>query len=142
MATSENLAVVRRMLDVMISGNTAELAQIVAPNWTNHDPSLPPLQGLEGAKQLATMWLSAFPDMKFTIEDSISEGEKVALRFRLVGKNTGAFMNMPATGKSVDITATGLFRVVNGKLTDNWVNIDALGLMQQLGFVPVPQQGG
>jgi len=140
MASTENLAVVRRMLDVIATGNTADLAQVVAPNWTNHDPSLPPMQGLEGAKQLANLWHAAFPDMKFTVEDSLSEGDKVAIRFRLIGKNTGSFMNMPATGKSVNGTGTGIFRVANGKLTDNWVNFDALGLMQQLGFVPVPER--
>ena len=136
MSSAENLAAVRRMFDVLIKGNIDDLAQIVTPDWTNHDPNLPPLQGLEGAKQLVGMWHTAFPDMKLAIEDSLSEGDKVAIRFRFTGKNTGAFMNMPATGKSVDGTGTGIFRVVNGKLTDNWVNIDALGLMQQLGFVP------
>jgi predicted ester cyclase len=142
MASTENLAVVRRMLDVIATGKTADLAQIVAPNWANHDPNLPPMQGLEGAKQLVNMWHTGFPDMKFTIEDSLCEGDKVALRFRLVGKNTGAFMNMDATGKSVNGTGTGIFKVVNGKLTDNWVNFDALGVMQQLGFVPVPERAG
>jgi steroid delta-isomerase-like uncharacterized protein len=142
MSSAENLAMVRRMLDVMTSGNTNELAQFVASNWVNHDPSLPPLEGLEGAKQLANMWRGAFPDLKITIDDSISEGEKVAVRFHVVGKNTGAFMDMPATGKSVNVTGTGIFRVANGKLTDNWVNFDALGLMQQLGLVPVPGRAG
>ncbi len=142
MASTENLAVVRRMLDVIATGKTADLAQIVASNWTNHDPNLPPMHGVEGAVQLASMWHTAFPDMKFTIEDTLSEGDKVAIRFRLLGKNTGAFMNMPATGKSVDCTGTGIFRVANGKLTDNWVNFDALGVMQQLGIVPVPERAG
>ncbi len=64
------------------------------------------------------------------------------MRFHVVGKNTGAFMDMPATGKSVNVTGTGIFRVANGKLTDNWVNFDALGLMQQLGLVPVPGRVG
>jgi predicted ester cyclase len=54
------------------------------------------------------------------------------------GKNTGSFQGMPPTGKQVEITATGIFRVVEGKLTDNWVNFDALGLLQQLGVVPPP----
>ncbi len=101
MSSAENLAVVRRMFDVFIDGTMGDLDQIVAPGWANHDPNLPPMQGLEGAKQLVNMWRSAFPDMKLTIEDSLSEGDKVAMRFRLVGKNTGGFMNMPATGKSV-----------------------------------------
>jgi len=142
MTSTENLAVVHRLLDAMVTGNMADLAQVVAPNWTNHDPNLPPMQGLEGAKQLVNIWRTAFPDIKFTIEDSISEGDKVAVRFRFVGKNTGAFMDMPATGKSATGTGTGIFRVANGKITDNWVNFDALGLMQQLGFVPIPERGG
>jgi predicted ester cyclase len=142
MSTTENLAVVRRMFEVFLTGKTDSLEQIIAPNWANHDPNLPPLEGLQGAKQLVSMWRTAFPDLKFTFEDTLAEGDKVAMRFRLVGKNTGAFMNMPATGKSVDGTGTGIFRVVNGKLTDNWVNFDALGLMQQLGFVPVPERAG
>jgi steroid delta-isomerase-like uncharacterized protein len=138
MASNENVAVVRRLLDAVASGNTDGLDQIIAPNFVNHDPSLPPMEGVEGAKQLCMLWHGAFPDMKFTIEDSLSEGEKVAMRFRLEGKNLGAFLDMPATGKPVNATGTGIFRVVNGKLTDNWVNFDALGVLQQLGAVPVP----
>jgi steroid delta-isomerase-like uncharacterized protein len=142
MASTENLAVVRRMFEVLTTGKMNDLSQIIAPNWTNHDPSLPPMQGLEGAKQLINLWHSAFPDMKVSVEDALAEGDKVAIRFRVSGKNTGSFMNMPATGKTFDGTGTGIFRVVNGKLTDNWVNFDALGLMQQLGFVPVPERAG
>jgi predicted ester cyclase len=112
--------------------------QIIAANWVNHDPSLPPLQGYEGFKQLVMLFQSAFPGLQLEIEDTLAEGDKVAARFRLRGTNTGSFQGMPPTGRAIDVTGTGIFRVVDGKVTDNWVNLDALGLMQQLGVVPPP----
>jgi predicted ester cyclase len=117
------------------------LNQYIAPNWVNHDPSLPPMQGYEGAKQLVMLFHSAFPDLQIEIEDTLAEGDKVACRFRIRGTNTGPFQGMPPTGRSINVTATGIFRVVGGKATDNWVNLDALGLMQQLGVVPAPHPG-
>jgi predicted ester cyclase len=138
MSTEENKTVVQQLLHVIEQGDVSRLNQIIAPNWVNHDPSLPPMQGYEGAKQLVMLFHSAFPDMHFEIEDMLAEGDKVACRFRGRGTNTGSFQGMPPTGRAVDITGTGILRVVDGKLTDNWVNFDALGLMQQLGVVPPP----
>jgi predicted ester cyclase len=60
------------------------------------------------------------------------------MRIRMT--NSGSFQGMPPTGKAVDVTATGIFRIVDGKVTDNWVNLDFLGLLQQLGIVPAPGQ--
>lgn len=140
MSTEENKALVQRMLHMFVSGDVSTLDQFITPNWVNHDPSLPPLQGYEGFKQLVMLFRSAFPDMQVEFEDMLAEGDKVAGRFRLRGTNTGSFRGIPPTGKAVDITATGIIRVVDGKVTDNWVNVDALGLMQQLGVVPTPGQ--
>jgi predicted ester cyclase len=138
MATKDNLAVIQHFMEIMENGKLAEVDQIIAPNWVNHDPTLPPMQGLEGARQLANLYHSAFSNIKTHFEDTLGEGDKVAIRFRFTALNSGPFLNMPATGKTVDILATGIFKVVNGKLTDNWVNLDSLGMMQQLGFVPKP----
>ncbi len=140
MSAEENKAIVRRALQAMATGDLTTMAQITAPNWVNHDPSLPPMQGLEGAKQLVTLFHSAFPDLHVEIEDMLAEGDKVACRFHFGGTNRGSFQGMPPTGKSAVVTGTGIFRILGGKLTDNWVNFDALGLMQQLGVVPTPGQ--
>jgi predicted ester cyclase len=138
MSTEQNKQLVERMLNVIGAGNAAGIENIVAPNWVNHDPSLPPMQGREGARQLVSLFASAFSSMYIHIEDAVSEGDKVACRFRFGGVNTGSFMGMPATGKKVEVTATGIFRIADGQLTDNWVNLDALGMMQQLGAIPMP----
>jgi steroid delta-isomerase-like uncharacterized protein len=140
MSTEENKALIQQLMHLQESGDLNTVDQILAPNWVNHDPSMPPLQGYEGFKQLTMLFRSAFPGFHTEIEDMLAEGDKVAARFRLRGTNTGSFQGMPATGKAVDVTGTGIFRVVDGKVTDNWVNLDALGLMQQLGVVPAPGQ--
>jgi predicted ester cyclase len=74
------------------------------------------------------------------IEDILAEGDKVAGRIRFRATNTGSFQGMPPTGKAVDVTGAGIFRVVDGRVTDNWVNFDMLGLLQQLGVVQAPGQ--
>jgi predicted ester cyclase len=82
------------------------------------------------------LWRTGFSNLKVEIEDSIEADDKVACRFRMSGTHTGPLMGIPASGKPVSVVGTGIFRVVDGKLADNWVNIDALGLMQQIGAVP------
>jgi predicted ester cyclase len=138
MSTEENKALVQQLFHSMERDDASAANQIIAANWVNHDPSLPPLQGYEGFKQLVMLFQSAFPGLQLEIEDTLAEGDKVAARFRLRGTNTGSFQGMPPTGRAIDVTGTGIFRVVDGKVTDNWVNLDALGLMQQLGVVPPP----
>jgi predicted ester cyclase len=96
------------------------------------------MKGLEGAKQLIGLW-SAFSDKKITIEDILAEGDLVAAHFVVTGTQTGTFMGIAPTGKTIRMIGTGIFHIVDGKSTDNWVTIDALGLLQQLGAVPTPQ---
>ena len=140
MSTEENKALFQRLIQLQVNGDLNTVDQVIAPNWVNHDPSMPPLQGYEGFKQLTMLFRSAFPDGQVEIEDMLAEGDKVAARFRLRGTNSGSFMGMPPTNKAVDITATGIFRAVDGRMTEHWMNFDMLSLLQQLGVVPVSEQ--
>jgi predicted ester cyclase len=135
MASRENKTVIQGMLRLMEKGDTGDVGKYFAPDWVNHDPSLPPLKGWEGAKQLIALW-SAFSNRKITIEDTVTEGDRIAIRFRITGTHTSTFMGIAPTGKTIEVTGTGIFRVVDGKGTDNWVNFDALGLLRQLGAAP------
>jgi len=138
MTTETNKSVISNMLALFEKGDTENVGKYFASNWVNHDPSLPPMNGFAGAKQLVDLW-SAISNRKVIIEDSVAEGDRVAARFSIGGTHTGSFMGIPATGKTVKVTATGIFRVVDGKATDNWVNFDALGMLQQMGAVPMPR---
>jgi predicted ester cyclase len=131
-------AAVERLLAEMESIPESTVGEYFTPNWVNHDPSLPPLQGLEGAAGLLRIWRTAFSNLKAEIEDLVEEGDKVACRFRISGTHSGPLMGVPASGKPVSVLATGIFRVADGKLAENWVNLDALGILQQIGAVPAP----
>ena len=86
------------------------------------------------------MFLTAFPDFHVTLEDVIAEGDKVASRGVWRGTHQGNFMGIPATGKSVAVSYSDIWRFENGKAVENWVQMDMLGLMQQLGVAPAPGQ--
>ena len=85
MSTESNKNVIREMLQVFERGESVSIDKYFATNWVNHDPSLPPLSGHEGAKQLIGMW-SAFSNLKVTVEDSIGEAENHEVLYGLLAK--------------------------------------------------------
>ncbi len=97
---------------------------------------------LQGLKQFVTVVTAVFPDWHPTIEDMIAEGDKVVVRFTGSGTHKGEFMGIPPTGKQVTITAIAIQRIAGGKIVENWLQADMLGMMQQLGVVPPPGQPG
>jgi predicted ester cyclase len=82
------------------------------------------------------MTSAAFPDLHFTIEDLIAEGDKIVYRYSATGTHKGDLSGIEATGKPVTITGMVISRVVNGNVQEDWEQTDMLGLMQQLGVVP------
>jgi predicted ester cyclase len=79
---------------------------------------------------------TAFPDLHFTLEDMIAEGDKVAYRFTARGTHMGDFLGIAATGKQIVVAGTVITRIDAGKFQEDWETIDMLGLMQQLGAIP------
>jgi len=118
-----------------------KLDQWVVPEYLEHDPVPGQKPGLEGLKEAYTMFNSPFPDLLFIFDDVIAEGDWVVGRGIISGTHQGEFFGVPPTGKKVHWTGTRLFKLNDeGKITDGWVNIDMLGLMQQMGVVPSPPQ--
>jgi predicted ester cyclase len=144
MSTEENKAVVRREIEEIFNhtGNLDAADEIYAPNYVGHDPTFGDLHGPEGAKQSAAMYRQAFPDVEATIEDQVAEGNKVVTRFRARGTHQGETEAFgPPTGNRVEVTGITIEQFSEeGKIVEDWTNIDALGLMQQLGLVPEQQQ--
>jgi steroid delta-isomerase-like uncharacterized protein len=139
MSTEQNKEIVRQLFDRIVSGDTKDVAQIFAPDWVNVDTALPSMKGIEGARQLLTLFSTAFPGCQLEFIQLVGEGDEVAAHFSFSGTHQGAFLNIPPTGKSFSVTGTGIFRLRDGKLVENRVVFDALGLMQQLGVIPMPQ---
>ena len=82
------------------------------------------------------MYITAFPDLQFTIEDMIAEGDTVVVRYTTRGTHQGNLWGIPPTGKQVSGTGMFIDRPVNGKAVEQWINGDDLGLLQQLGVIP------
>ncbi len=98
-------------------------------------------KGPAGVKRLAAMVHASFPDLHFTIEDMVAEGDKVAYRYSVRGTHQGDFMGIAPTGKQFAVTGIHTYRVGDGKLQEDWVNWDTLRLLRQLGVLPEAAQG-
>ena len=82
----------------------------------------------------------AFPDARYTIEEMIADQDKVVIRWSGTGTHLGELMGIPPTGRRVTVTGISIGRYEGGKLVEEWLNFDALGLFQQLGVIPTPSQ--
>jgi steroid delta-isomerase-like uncharacterized protein len=94
--------------------------------------------GLAGLKDVLRGLRAAFPDMLWTVEEQISEGEKVVSRFEWTGSHQGEFLGVPATGRSVKVWGVVIDHLEGGKIKDTRIIMDTLGLMTQLGVFPPP----
>ncbi len=136
MSSEQNKNLVRRIdEEVFNKGNVHNLSEFLGPDFVNHDFPMAQPGPDEFAKVLQT-FLTGFPDMHITVEDYIAEGDKVFTRGYMTGTHTGTFQGIPATGKQINVKYIDEWRIKNGKATDNWVRIDMLTMMQQLGVAP------
>ena len=136
--SESNKNVVRRLFEeVWNKGNLQVADELFAPNYVHRDASTPDVgRGPESEKKRATLYRTAFPDIRFTIEDVIAEGETVIARWTCRGTHKGDLSGIAPTGKQFIISGVSIARFSSGKMTEGWVNWDALALMQQLGVVP------
>src|SRR5712691_402664 len=133
--SEKNKAIVRRLIEeVWNKGNLSLADELFTPNYEHHDASSPDFgRGPESEKKRATLYRTAFPDLRVTIEDIIAEGETVMSRWSCRGTHKGDLSGVAPTGRPFTISGMTVARVANGKLAEGHVNWDALGLMQQLG---------
>jgi len=140
MSTQENKVLMHRFYEeVFNKKNLAATGDFLDPHIVEHmlPPGLP--EGIEGSRQFIGMFLAAFPDLHITAEDVIAEEDKVTARFTVRGTHRGVFMGIPPTGKQVTMTGIQIGRIADSRMAENWLNMDALGLLQQLGVVPSPE---
>jgi predicted ester cyclase len=109
----------------------------ISPSAVPHVPGMPTY---EAWKQAHLMFISAFPDMKLTIEDEITESDKVVTRWTMHATHQGDLMGIPPTGKQVTAGGISIDRIAEGKVVEHWAEFDRLGLMQQLGVASGSEQ--
>jgi steroid delta-isomerase-like uncharacterized protein len=137
MSAQELKMIARRYIEeVWNGGDLALIDEIFARDFVNHTPSPGQLAGREGLKQFIASLRSASPDVHFTIDDVIAEGDRVVTRWTARGTHHGDLMGAPPTGKRITVSAIAIDRIVNGRIVEHWAVRDDLGLVQQLGLIP------
>ena len=133
MSIEENKALVRHVVELWNQHDLDAYFEVLTPEYVEHlstgDVSL------EHLKQYAHTFLTAFPDISFTIRNMVAEGDKVAMLVNWKATHRGEYMGIPATGKKIDISVFNLIKIKAGKWVEFW-NVTDVGLMQQLGVIP------
>jgi predicted ester cyclase len=142
MSIEQNKALIRRLFEKGVNQNKLSvLDELIAPDFVIDDapPNVP--CGPEQMRQLVAVSRKAFPDLHVTFEQEFADGDYVIHRGHFTGTHQGEFQGILPTGKQVKVKFIGIWRVVNGKAVENWLQLDMLGLLQQLGVVPTPGYG-
>jgi steroid delta-isomerase-like uncharacterized protein len=133
----DNAMIVRRFVDEVITqGKIDSAAQYVWEDVVEQVPLPGQGPGLDGLKDILRAMRSGFPDIVFSIQEQITEGDKVVSRFEWTGTHKGEFLGIPATDRPVQVWGVVIDRLEDGRIKDTRLIMDTLGLMSQLSALP------
>ncbi|WP_431121883.1 ester cyclase [Variovorax paradoxus] len=135
-----NHKVVMQRFTEFINTASEKLAdELVSPDAIFHVPGHPePVRGPAGYLAIIQMMRGGFPDIQWTLEEMIAEGDKVAARFTMKGTHLGAFFGVPPTGNKIAVQAMNFYRLADGQFVEERGQPDMLDLLQQIGAAPRP----
>ena len=138
--SAETETIVRKFVEECLNAGSAAAAdKWLAPDHILHYMLMPePMVSAKAWEGSVSQYFSAFPDMKVVIDDIFSQGDKVCARWTATATSKGPLMGIPPNGKSLRWIGTGVYRIANGKIAEQWGIDDAMGLMRQLGAIPSP----
>jgi steroid delta-isomerase-like uncharacterized protein len=122
--------------DMLGNANWAIAGDLMSEDVVMHHPSSPtPVSGRDTVAGFLGAFRAGFPDMTMTVEDTVANGDKVAVRWRMRGTHTADLFGIPPTGVAADVAGISWLRFSEGRVVEDWVSEDSLGLMRQLGIV-------
>jgi steroid delta-isomerase-like uncharacterized protein len=133
----DHAATLRSFYDRINAGDVDGFGELLADDFVEHEetPGLAPTR--DGVKAFFSMFIAAFPDLRFEPQDVFASGDKAVARARVSGTHQGDFMGMPPTGKSFDVQVIDIVRFSDdGLAREHWGVFDAMAMMQQLGAIP------
>ena len=141
--SKENKDLARRSWEMLVNQHNPDaIDELYTTDFVWHEPDQD-MQGPEEGKQFLGMYLSAFPDMRVSVEDVRAEGDKAVTRWTIRGTHQGEIEEFgPPTGKQVEIKGITIHRIEGGKIAEEWERYDNLGVMQQLGAISEVGQAG
>lgn len=141
MTLEENKKIMNSFIEEVINKQNLNAANnLVSEDFTEHVPFPGQGPGREGLKFALNSMFLGFPDMKWTVDEQIAEGEKVVSRFTWTGTHKGEFMGIPPTNKRVKVWGVVIDVVRNGLFSESRIIMDSVGLLQQLGVMPQPPE--
>jgi steroid delta-isomerase-like uncharacterized protein len=136
---SENLNRLLRSLEAWNRHDLAAYREIYAPEAVIHGIAPTPL-GVEATVGAYTAFFAGFPDLRLSIEETICEGERIAVRFSIGGTHQGEFQGIPPTGRRIAVQGITTMHYRDGRIVERWNQLDQLAMLQQLGVLPAPAQ--
>ena len=136
MSVEEQNAIVNQWIEAWNKQDLAAARNLLTPDYKRHDANLPDLDGPAAGVDFIATCIDGFPDIHLNIEQLIVQDEHVAARLTVRGTHQGPFMGVPATGRAATVEVTDIYRLADGKIAEQWVMMNAMGLMQQLGVIP------
>ena len=134
--SEENKRLISRIYDEAISsGNYDVIDEVIAPNYVSHGLPMS-VNGPQEFRQSIEIFRSAFPDLYMLVEEQIADGDQVGNQGYITGTHRGEFLGVPASGQQIKVNVISIWRLENSKVVENWVRIDFMGLMQQIGAAP------
>ena len=126
-----------RFVQFINSADARLAVELVSPQAVFHVPGRPePVRGPEGYLEIIGMMRSGFPDIQWTLEETVVEGDVIAARFTMRGTHRGSFLGTHPTGNAIAVQALNIYRLSNGKIVSEVGQPDLLGLLQQIGAMP------
>jgi steroid delta-isomerase-like uncharacterized protein len=137
--SADNKAVVRRLYEEVWNKRKLEVInEIISPSHALQASNIFGSSiGPEAYKRNALLFFAGYPDLHWTIEDTIAEKDKVVACWTISGTHKGDYLGVPATNKKISVEGITIHHITNGKIMDSYVSWDIWGMMQQLGVVPV-----
>jgi len=128
---------IRSAVERMNAGDLDGYMEVYADDVELH--GYPPgVEGREGARAFYTQFRAAFPDLNLEVFETVEEGDLTAARYAFSGTHSAEFFGVPATGRQVRVDGQSIFRFEGDKIAVRWQQMDALGLLTQLGALPAP----
>lgn len=135
-----NRAIVLRNFRSFDSGDLRTLEETTAPGFIDHNPLESQLPGVKGTMQASAIYRTAFPDAEIAVEDTIAEADKVVIRWSGSATHKGPFLDVPPTGKRVTLEGITIFRVVKGRVAEQWGELNLFSILRQLGGFSLDQR--
>jgi steroid delta-isomerase-like uncharacterized protein len=136
--STNNKKIAKSFFDYFSKGEIKQIETLWTNDFKLHWPGKTSPLNKDESRALTQSYITGFPDLKFNVEDQISEGDLTVTRFTLTGTHKGNFHGIPPTNSKMKTTGVCTHRIVNGKIAEEWVEVDALGMLKQIGAVSEP----